>query len=84
MEQVSVNTKISLEEFLRLPEIGETTQYELDEGELLLIPSPTARHNEICYRIHRALREFSRNQKLGLVIGETDFASSLRRQIQRI
>jgi len=67
-------TRISLDEFLKTPETDETLQYELDEGELLLIPSPTARHNVICYRIYRALREFSRNKKLGLVIGETDFA----------
>ncbi|SRR5581483_2128054 len=65
---------MNLEEFLNIPKTDETVQYELDEGELLLIPSPTLWHNEIRYRIHGALREFSRKEKLGLVIGGTDFA----------
>lgn len=71
---MGTTTRMSFEEFLQIPETDETVQYELDEGELLVTPSPTARHNVICYRIYRALREFSCNKKLGLVIGETDFA----------
>jgi Uma2 family endonuclease len=69
---MSTSTKIGLDEFLKLPE-ADTTQYELDEGELLAIPSPTAWHNEIRYRIRRALRDFSRANKLGYVTGGTDF-----------
>lgn len=71
---MGTTTKMSIEEFLKTPEINDTVQYELDEGELLVTPSPTARHNEICYRIRRALREFSRAKKLGYVTGKTDFA----------
>ncbi|HEV3036408.1 MAG TPA: Uma2 family endonuclease [Candidatus Angelobacter sp.] len=72
---MSTSTKIGLDEFLKLPE-ADTTQYELDEGELLVTPSPTARHNEICYRIHRALWDFSLADQLGYVTGETDFLLS--------
>jgi len=56
-----------------MQEAEETTCYELDEGELIETPSPTIEHNEIRYRIHRGLRDFSRVQHLGYVTGETDF-----------
>jgi Uma2 family endonuclease len=70
---MSATTRIGFDEFLKMQEAAETICYELDEGELLVTPSPTIEHNEIRYRIHRALREFSRVQKLGYVTGETDF-----------
>lgn len=70
---MSTATKISLDEFLKMPETDETIRFELDEGEVLVTPSPTARHNEIRYRIHRAMRDFSCANKIGYVTGETDF-----------
>ena len=70
---MSASTRISFDEFLKMQEAEETICYELDEGELLVTPSPTIEHNEIRYRIHRALRDFSRVQHLGYVTGETDF-----------
>jgi Uma2 family endonuclease len=70
---MSATTRITFEEFLKMPDTQDSVCYELDEGELIVTPSPTARHNEIRYRIHRALRDFSRDNKLGYVTGETDF-----------
>ena len=70
---MSTAAKVSFDEFLKMQEAEDIVCYELDEGELLVTPSPTARHNEIRYRIHRALEDFSRVNKLGYVTGETDF-----------
>jgi len=70
---MSASTRISFDQFLKMQEAEETICYELDEGELLVTPSPTIEHNEIRYRIHRALRDFSRAQQLGYVTGEIDF-----------
>jgi Uma2 family endonuclease len=67
---------MNLDEFLKIAEADETAHFELDEGELLVTPSPTAWHNEIRHRIHQALRDFSRANKLGFVTGETDFLLS--------
>jgi hypothetical protein len=49
---MSTTSKLTFEEFVKLPE-QEGTTYELDEGELLMEPSPTFRHNRI--------RSFPRN-----------------------
>jgi Uma2 family endonuclease len=73
---MSASTRISFDEFLKMQEAAETICYELDEGELIQTPSPTIEHNEIRYRIHRGLRDFSRVQHLGYVTGETDFLLS--------
>ncbi|HXB19729.1 MAG TPA: Uma2 family endonuclease [Candidatus Solibacter sp.] len=70
---MSATTRISFDEFLKMQETADAICYELDEGELLVTPSPPLRHNEIRYRIHQALRQFSRTHKLGYVTGETDF-----------
>jgi Uma2 family endonuclease len=70
---MSATTRFSLDEFLKMQETEDVICYELDEGELLVTPSPTIEHNEIRYRIHRALRDFSRVHQLGYVTGETDF-----------
>ncbi len=71
--EMSATTRISFSEFLKLQEAEDEIHYELDEGKLLVPPSPIMRHNEIRYRIHQALRDFSRTHKLGYVTGETDF-----------
>ena len=70
---MSTATRVTLDEFMRMQETAEAICYELDEGELLVTPSPTLRHNEIRARIHEALRTFSRTRKLGYVTSETDF-----------
>src|SRR5262249_28598598 len=47
--------------------------YELDEGELLMEPSPALRHNLIRQRIAIKLIAFVESAKLGVVAEEMDF-----------
>jgi Uma2 family endonuclease len=68
----STTTKLTFEEFQNLPE-QEGTRYELDEGELVIEPSPTFLHNRIRDRIAARLSEFVKAHRLGEVIVEMDF-----------
>ena len=64
--------RLTFEEFQNLPE-REGAIYELDEGELLMEPSPAARHNLIRQRIAMRLMQFVDSRRLGMVLEETDF-----------
>jgi Uma2 family endonuclease len=63
---------LTFEEFERLPE-EEGIRYELDEGMLLMEPSPVYRHNLIRQEIFIRLKEFVKSHHLGSVIEEMDF-----------
>jgi Uma2 family endonuclease len=63
---------LTFEEFERLPE-EEGIRYELDEGVLLMEPSPVFRHNLIRQEIFIRLNEFVKSHRLGSVIVEMDF-----------
>ena len=69
---MSITTKLTFEEFLRLPE-EPGKRFELDRGELIVEPSPTFRHNAIRSRIARHLEDFVRAHRLGHVTVENDF-----------
>jgi Uma2 family endonuclease len=70
-------TRLSFEEFRKLQELAQdTATYELDEGELLLTPSPTGWHNIVRYRLRRSLTDFVSANHIGLVLDETDFRLS--------
>lgn len=69
---MSTTTKFTFEEFQNLPE-QEGARYELDEGELVMEPSPTFLHNRIRDRIATRLSEFVKSHRLGEVIVEMDF-----------
>ena len=74
---MGATTKISFEEFQKLQDAAdETARYELDEGELIVTPSPTARHSIVRFRLRRALTDFVQKNSLGLVLDETDFLLS--------
>ena len=74
---MGTTVKISVEEFRRLQEAAEeTVRYELDEGELILTPSPTPRHNLISLRIYSSLANFAKSSRLGVVVTEMDFRLS--------
>lgn len=74
---MGTTTKISFEEFQKLQdEADETLRYELDEGELIVTPSPAPHHNIVRYRLRRALTDFVETNALGLVLDETDFLLS--------
>lgn len=65
-------TKITFEEFQNLPE-QEGRHYELDEGELLMEPSPALRHNLIRQNIAMHVINFVRSKHLGIVLEKMDF-----------
>jgi Uma2 family endonuclease len=69
---MGTTTKLTFQDWQRLPE-REGTIYELDEGELLMEPSPALRHNLIRQRIATRLREYVESGRLGLVVEEMDF-----------
>jgi len=69
---VGTTTKLTFEEFQKLPE-REGVIYELDNGELLMEPSPAVRHNLIRQRIAMKLMEFVESKHLGIVLEEMDF-----------
>jgi Uma2 family endonuclease len=75
---MGTTTKLTFEEYTRLQETAEEhLRYELDEGELVLTPSPTPYHNIVRYRLRRALTDFVEAKEMGLVIDETDFRLSI-------
>lgn len=69
---MGTTTRITFEEFQELPE-REGAIYELDEGELLMEPSPALRHNLIRQRIAFKISEFAVFRRLGVVAEEMDF-----------
>lgn len=68
-------TKLSFQEYEQLQE-PEGTRYELDEGILVMAPSPSWWHNEIRDYIANRLREFVRPRRLGRITVETEFRLS--------
>jgi Uma2 family endonuclease len=69
---MSTTTRLTFDEFTQLPE-EEGAHYELDEGELLIEPSPTYFHNVVRGRLAQRLAEFVDAHQLGHVIEEMDF-----------
>src|SRR5260370_11954286 len=69
---MGITTRITFQEFENLPE-QEGVRYELDEGELLMEPSPTFRHNRIRERIAKRLSEFVQTHRIGEITVEMDF-----------
>ena len=65
-------TRLTFEEFQRLPE-QEGYSYELDEGKLLMEPSPALKHNLIRQHITLELMQFVEARGLGVVVQEMDF-----------
>lgn len=72
---MSSTTRLTFEEFERLPE-QEGSHYELDQGELVMEPSPSLLHNRIRDRIASRLSELVKAHRLGEVIVEMDFRLS--------
>lgn len=69
---MGATTKLTYEDWKKLPE-REGVIYELDQGELLMEPSPALRHNLIRQRIAMQLTQFVRQHQLGVVVEEMDF-----------
>src|SRR5260370_1185820 len=69
---MGITTRITFQEFENLPE-QEGVRYELDEGELLMEPSPTFRHNRIRERIGKWVWECVQTHRIGEITVEMDF-----------
>ena len=68
---MGTKTLLTLEQFDQLPE-EEGVRYELDEGELIVMPTARPRHNLVRDNIADPLRSFFRERGLGEVFRETD------------
>ena len=71
---MGATAKLSFKEFQGLQESTEdTVRYELDEGKLVLTPSPTPRHKLVSFKLRRTLGVFVKMHGLGIVTTEVDF-----------
>lgn len=64
MEAKHTRRRWTYSEFARLPTSG-TTRYEVIDGELVVTPAPSVRHQRIVGRLFAALFEFARSNRLG-------------------
>jgi Uma2 family endonuclease len=71
---VATKTLLTVEQFEQLPDDG--MRHELDEGELISMPSPFGQHGKIQSETSSILRNFVRPRSLGLVFVETGFRLS--------
>jgi Uma2 family endonuclease len=62
--------RMTLEEFRALPE--GPPYYEYEQGELILVASPTPEHQDIVSELSHVLRQFVRQHQLGRVVMEVD------------
>ena len=68
---MSATALMTVEEFAEM-ETADTERYELVEGELIPLSSPTPRHNKIRARVERSLENYFERNPIGEVFGETD------------
>ena len=68
---MSTKTLITVEEFAAM-KTADTEQYELVNGELVPLSSPTPKHGRIRRRLERALEDYFALQPTGEVMSETD------------
>jgi Uma2 family endonuclease len=71
---MATKTLLTVEQFEQLPDDG--TRHELDEGELVAMPSPFGQHGQIQGEMCFMLKNFIRPRSLGLVFVETGFRLS--------
>jgi Uma2 family endonuclease len=63
---IAVVTKLTFEEFRRLPDDGK--RYELISGEVHLTPSPTTKHQLVLARLYASLLAFLAKNPLGHIL----------------
>ena len=62
---------LTAEQFAQL-ETAEDEHFELVEGELIPLSSPTPLHAEICYRMERRVRDYLEHQAGGIAFRDID------------
>jgi Uma2 family endonuclease len=65
-EKGGTNSGITFEDYLALPETMQ--RYEIIDGEMIMSPAPTSKHQIVIGNIYTFLRTFVRRFKLGIVI----------------
>lgn len=60
---MATRTRLTYEDYVLLPDDGK--RHEIIEGEHTMTPSPSTRHQEICFNIASALREHARRTGAG-------------------
>ncbi len=71
---MATKTLLTVEQFEQLPDDG--TRHELDEGELVTMPSPFGEHGQIQLAVGSIVRTFVLSRSLGLVFVESGFRLS--------
>jgi Uma2 family endonuclease len=71
---MGAKTLLTLEEFMALPDDGN--KYELNEGELVIMPSAGTEHNLILNNITLIVSDYLRGKDLGRILAEASFALS--------
>jgi Uma2 family endonuclease len=64
---VNPNVKYTVRDYMHLPE-SEEKRYELIEGDLYMVPSPTTGHQRTAGTLFMALNGFVRSRRLGEVL----------------
>ena len=72
---MGAKTLLSLEEFLALPE-EEGVRHELDEGELITMPTPAVIHAVVVQRINLILSRYVYEHRLGEVLANVSYLLS--------
>ncbi len=78
---MATKTSITVEDFVKM-ETAENEAYELVDGELIPLSSPTPLHSNVRGRLEYLIRSFFANNPLGGTLSETDClisADTLRR-----
>lgn len=68
---MATKTPLSIEEFQRLPDGGAL--YELNQGELVTVARPAARHTLVAVRVQQSLGRYAGERKLGEVLPNAAF-----------
>ena len=67
MSRLNTKIKFTYKDYKSLPE-SETKRYELMEGELIMVPSPSFEHQRLSRNLEFILYSFVKEKKLGTVI----------------
>ncbi len=62
--QAKAKVKLTVADYMKTP---DDVRYQLIDGELILAPSPTNRHQAVAFELAVALRQFVRQNSLGIV-----------------
>lgn len=74
MKPTTPTTTWTYDEYARLPDDGN--RYEVIQGEVLVTPAPSTRHQHVALNLMRILDEYVRREDLGLMFWDVDLLFS--------